>query len=806
MQIPSVPGATCPSCGGTLHGPGPMCLSCTETVDRDRVGPEPHTAPPLEIPGFEILREIGSGGMGTVYEALDRKMQRRVALKVLSRHRSSEEKAEERFAREAWIGGRLSHPNLVKVYEMGSAGAVIFFSMELCEGGSLHDVVVRMRRLGHDERWDLEFGTRDYVAWVIRQIIAVAGGLDYAHRRGVVHRDVKPMNLLLTRDPMMIKIADFGLALGEGVTRITSSQAVIGTVAFMAPEQIRGRRAAIDARTDVYALGVTLFELLTLHLPYRGRTSEMYVNAVLNEAARHPSSLRKGLSRDIDVVLGKALEKDPTDRYRTAADFAGDLENVLAFKPIHARPPSPTARLMKWTRRKPLHATLAGVLLVGLPGGAYLSLRTAQHARLVTQIEIASLLEEANRLSRDNQPRAAVERLSGILDLDSDHSRALRARSLNHRRIALSEDDPAARRREQDLALSDASRLVVLEPRAAWPHRLRAFLLSGFGREEAAVPDLEEAARLRGASPPSPEEIEIDGTLAIEKGDYAKAVADFSEVIETTRGSSEAFFSRAMAHRALGEIVKAQLDLQVAAALEPGNPDALYELASVSALAGDLEASAAHYRAALRLEPQSPRILTGLADLLVRRGRKKALAGDAEGALRDFRSAQTRAAEALRGDASSPWALLNLGASLMEENALLPSPDAKLIAMALSHYEGAISAWRAAGGDPRAQEYATALTNVCDALIELRDLDKAMAACAKVRELFPQRASAAYNLAGIHALMGRREEAFSELERDFELGDRDHDYLAADDWFQSLRGDPRFNALLGRMRGGSSAP
>src|SRR5262249_33719630 len=308
---------------------------------------------PRRIAGYRIVRELGAGGMGTVFEAFDEKMSRNVALKILSRHISSAEKAADRFAREAWIGGKLNQPNLVRVYDRGQFEDLSFYSMEMVDGGSLYDVIRHLKQWGEERAWGLQFGSRDYVTWALTQIIAAARGLDFAHRQGVVHRDIKPMNILLSVEPCTVKIADFGLAIDMTATRLTTAGKVLGTVAYMAPEQIRGRQDETDGRADIYALAVTLFELLTLQLPFRWGTPQLYLNAVLTPGARRPSRLNERVSRDLDTVLNKALEKNPKDRYASMAAFAEDLENVLRFQPIAARPPGPMARLGKWARRRP---------------------------------------------------------------------------------------------------------------------------------------------------------------------------------------------------------------------------------------------------------------------------------------------------------------------------------------------------------------------------------------------------------------------------------------------------------------------
>ena len=237
------------------------------TADADSPLTDESNRPPFvdalrDLPGYRILRPLGEGGMGAVFEAYDEAMKRKVALKVVPPRVTTSENAAQRMEREAWIGGRLDHPNLVRVFTRGEWRGLSFFTMELLDGGSLAAVIGSMKRDRRHVGLNLEFGSRDYFDWVLRSVIVVSRGLDFAHRRGVVHRDIKPENLLLTADYATVKVADFGLAIDESEDRLTRSGLALGTVPYMAPEQVRGHRHPMSARSDVYALGVTLFEVL----------------------------------------------------------------------------------------------------------------------------------------------------------------------------------------------------------------------------------------------------------------------------------------------------------------------------------------------------------------------------------------------------------------------------------------------------------------------------------------------------------------------------------------------------------------
>jgi len=792
------PGGTCPGCGGPPDHGTDACVSNAPTREAGQSSAPTGASLPA-IDGYRVLRKLGEGGMGAVYEAIEEKLSRRVALKVLSAQIAGAGSARERFVREAWIAGKLNHPNLVKVYDRGECNGLSWFSMELVEGGSLHDVVRKLRKSGRDETWNLKAGTRDYFTWAIGHVIEAARGLDHAHRNGIVHRDIKPMNLLLGRDPVTVKVADFGLAIDEDAIRLTRTGAVMGTIAYMAPEQIRGRKKEIDARTDVYALGVTLFEMLTLELPYVAGTQEMYLSSVLTEQARRPSRVNRSLSRDLDTVIGKALEKDPRDRYESAAAFAGDLENVLNFRPLHARPPSVPTRLAKWARRRPVHAALAAILVVSVPTVTLLGVRAAKQQRALARVEMQRLWDEARALGREDRPSEALAPLTALLERDPDHVEALKARSLNRLSLALKEDDLGRRLEWMEPALEDAGRVISLEPEASWPYRVRAFMLERIGRREEAARDEASAAQRRGEVL-TPTELEIEGLLALQAGEHRAAEERFSEAIRRAPGMAQPYMKRAAAYEKLGELQRAMADWQVAAAMMPDDVVPRQNLGRLAAMAGDLESSAAYYGEAVRIAPDNAMVHAGLADMHVRRGVENATAGESEKARAEFREAQREARIAIDRDARLAWARVNLGAAIIEETRLDDAPDAAKVREALADYEEAVRLKEQQKADPSEPDYAAALVNLCDGMIQLRDPEGALAACLRATEAYPDQADVFYNMAGAYILAGRTDDALAALEKDLALGDNDHEYLAADDWFASLRSDPRFLDLLERMK------
>lgn len=754
---------------------------------------------PERIAGYRIERTIGRGGMGTVYEAFDEKMKRRVALKVMQHRLSSSPKAHERFQREAWIAGRMDHPNIVRVFDRGVWIDYEYFAMELVTGGSLHDMILSMRDSGRDARWNLEFGTREYIAWAISRIADAARGLEYAHRNGVIHRDVKPMNILLSADPCIVKIADFGIAVEEDATRMTTEGHVLGTVAYMAPEQIKGWTDQVNASSDIYSLGVALFEMLTLELPFAASSREVYVNSVLTDPARRPSRLNDRVSRDLDVVLGKALEKEPRDRYATAGEFADDLQNVLDFRPIRARPPSASNRIAKWVRRKPMHAALSAILIIGVPTVGALAIRSLSQQRMLEQVEIRSLLDEASRLYRDNRSAEALDPLGEVLRRDPEHLKALRTRSFAYLDLATLSTEDGRRASLTEKALEDAARAAAIVPGAAWPYTLRAHIKRRMGRPESAEEDLRQAARRRSEKP-SLDELQFEGLLAVDDGDHGKAEEIFTGVIARDPGIVEARINRARVRERLGDLTGAVADSQVAAGLMPSDPWRRYELGRLLTLAGSLEEGAMHYRQAIEMQPGIADFHAGLADNLLARGRTLAAGGSPQEALANFEAAEAATRRALEIDGDLIWGYVNLGASLMEQYRTLEDPAPDLVAEATSAYQRVIALWRAGGANLEEGAYLATLVNQCDALIQTGQYDRALEICRAAVEADPRDAVNHYNLAGVYALLGRTGEALDSLERDLELGDTDWEYLESDRWFDAVRGHPRYAQIVERMK------
>jgi tetratricopeptide (TPR) repeat protein len=298
-----------------------------------------------EVPGYDLLAELGRGGMGIVYLARQKALGRLVALKMILDGSLADAKARDRFRNEAHAVARLQHPNIVQIHEIGEHEGRPFFSLEYVEGGNLQ------RAIG---------GVPQPEPAASRIIETLARAVQYTHEKGILHRDLKPTNILWTADGTP-KITDFGLAkLQHGQGAQTRTEALIGTPSYMSPEQAAGNTRQIGPSADVYALGVILYELLTGRVPFQGTTLLQTLEKVRTHEPAPPRRFRGRVSRDLETICLHCLQKDPAQRYPSAAALAEDLRSFQEGLPIAARPAPGWQKAWRWTRR---HRTLVASLL-----------------------------------------------------------------------------------------------------------------------------------------------------------------------------------------------------------------------------------------------------------------------------------------------------------------------------------------------------------------------------------------------------------------------------------------------------------
>jgi len=344
--------------------------------------------PGLVLGDFEIQRELGRGGMGVVYLARQRSLGRDVALKVLVTNLATPRRVIERFHREARAAARLQHPGIVQVISDGEASGAHWFAMEFVPGHDLHRELALQRgpKLPNARSFLPRPGEPEHAASVAAVCAAVADALAFAHEHGVVHRDIKPQNLLLRPD-RRAQILDFGIARDESLGSLTRTGELAGTPHYMSPEQARQSEAAVDHRTDVYSLGVVMYELLTHRRPFEGSSSLQVFAKIKDGRPRRVRELNPKVPRDLETICFKAMARHPDARYASAANMAEDLRRFLRHEAIVARPPSAAERLRAVLVRQ--RARLAVVALVGLGvwGGGEIAASTWR-AKSVARLDV----------------------------------------------------------------------------------------------------------------------------------------------------------------------------------------------------------------------------------------------------------------------------------------------------------------------------------------------------------------------------------------------------------------------------------
>ncbi len=371
-----------------------------------------HLAPGDTLGDFRIERELGRGGMGIVFEAEQISLHRRVALKILPAQLTLNRQALERFQREAEITGRLKHRGIVDIHQVGEQDGIHFIVMELVDGASLDRVIDRMRGESFEHVRKMRIAdvvsahglddpppadakppsgepgsktrkasssasNKNYIESSVRLICQVADALEHAHKAGVIHRDIKPANILVRGDGAPV-LTDFGLARESGLPGITVTGTFAGTPNYLSPEQAMSGRVPVDHRSDVFSLGATLYELVTLHYAFEGKNLHEVLSKILSKPPIPPQRHNPALAPDLVTILEKALEKDPDRRYQSAAELAEDLRAFIEYRPIRARRTATVVRALRWVRREPLKAVLGFVLVLGVPGGSVLWMSAAK--------------------------------------------------------------------------------------------------------------------------------------------------------------------------------------------------------------------------------------------------------------------------------------------------------------------------------------------------------------------------------------------------------------------------------------------
>jgi WD40 repeat protein/tRNA A-37 threonylcarbamoyl transferase component Bud32 len=428
-------------------------MSDAATLPPDRPPNDTATLPPSPgarpaavadpIPGYEVLGELGRGGMGVVYRARDTRLNRTVALKMVLAGAHADPRDLVRFLAEAEAVAAVEHPHVVRVFGYGEHDGRPYMALEFCDGGSLAGRISRSGRLTPKE--------------AAAVVAAVARGVQAAHDLGIVHRDLKPANVLLTAPPgepaasaaWVPKVTDFGLAKRGGGSGLTQTNAVMGTPAYMAPEQAKGQTKFVGPAADIYALGVILFECLAGRPPFDADDTIALILKVVEDDPPPLSRFAPAVPWDLDVIARKCLAKEPRERYPTAAALADDLDRWVRGEPISARPTTPAQRVWLWVRRNKVVAGLVAALLFAMIVGTIVSVAYGVKASINEQMARDNL--DAAVASRNEAKAAEGQAKDALLRGQFEEAKAVRlARQVGWRdKVLTLLRDAAALRRDR---------------------------------------------------------------------------------------------------------------------------------------------------------------------------------------------------------------------------------------------------------------------------------------------------------------------------------------------------------------------
>lgn len=526
------------------------------SADRAAAAPPPaarpaptKTAVPIPtVPGYDLLEVLGRGGMGVVYKARQRGLKRLVALKMLLAGAHASEAHMARFQAEAEAVAQFQHPNIVQIHQVGQHEGLPFFSLEFVEGGSLEQELKRQPQPPET---------------AARHAETLARAMAYAHQHGVIHRDLKPANVLIAQDGTL-KITDFGLARRlESDSRQTASGTIMGTPNYMAPEQAAGRTDDIDERADVYALGAILYEMLTGRPPFQGASVLDTLQMVRHQEPVPPRQLNPAVPLDLDTITLKCLQKDPRQRYASAAALADDLAAYREGRPITARPVGAAERAWRWCRRNPVVAALTAAVAASLVVGTVVSVLYAVEAhRQATLAGQARTLAEANqrtaednaRIARHNEQKARENEERAVQGEEQARQMAQEARSQHERAVKGMID-----------MVGDFQRAVAPRPGDPFEPERRKVRQALVESAVKSLNTVAEGLEQSGASP------------------YARAVAQ-NNLAGTFRRLGRP--REAARHYELaGEALKAMV------AAEPGNDKARLNLAAITSNRGDIQSA-----------------------------------------------------------------------------------------------------------------------------------------------------------------------------------------------------------------------
>ncbi|HZV02401.1 MAG TPA: protein kinase [Planctomycetota bacterium] len=599
-----------------------------------------------EIGHYTITGELGRGGMGVVYKAYDRVLKRNVAVKMILDPTRAGRSLVERFRAEASAVARLHDPRIVSVFEVGEHDEKPYIVMELVDGRSLEQLLQ-----------EEELSERR-IAEVLRD---TALALQHAHDNGIIHRDVKPENVLVDRAGGA-HLMDFGLAQDlAATTRLTVAGQILGTPAYMAPEQASGTGEVIGPRADVYALGAVLYRALAGRPPFEGSAIQELIYRVLTEEPKAPRTIRPDIHPDLETIALRCLTKEQGRRYESAAAVAEELRRFLDGEPLVARPVGSFERLWRRARRN-RRTVVVGALLAAAATAGVLWLRTrheqelareradnARKTELLRKAQATASIEEGERFLAAHSQDAAIACATSAIELDpsrgdawslrasayfekGDSARALADSEKaievapNHARGWLGRASVRANRREAAGAIADATKAIELDPKnpRGWHARAAAKFNSG-----DIDGGLEDASHEILLDPKEAEAWELRAECWFNKGDYERAIADASESIRLSPKYAHAYYTRAASRATAGDLEQALEDANQAVRLAPALPEAWLVRMITKARMGDDRGAIADATKTIELAP------TRAQAWLIRAASHENLGEKAE-AIRDF--------------------------------------------------------------------------------------------------------------------------------------------------------------------------